>query len=49
MGSVISLGKVLKIEPGIDLRGGDIGMTQKLLYRPQVTAGLQQMAGKGMP
>ena len=48
MGCVISLGKVLKIEPRVDLRGSDAGMPQKLLHRPQITAGLQQMAGKGM-
>ena len=49
MGGVVSFGKVLKVEPRVDLRGGDAGMPQKLLHRPQITAGLQQMAGKGMP
>ena len=33
---------------GIDLRCGNIGMTQKLLYRAQIRAILQKMAGEGM-
>src|SRR3970040_436160 len=30
---------------GIDLRGGDVGMAEKLLHRAQVGAPLQEMAG----
>ena len=37
---------MLEIEPGIDLRGGDIGVAQQLLHRAQIAAGLQQVAGK---
>ena len=33
---------------GIDLRGGDIGMAEKLLHRAQIGAPLQEMAGKGV-
>ena len=33
---------------GVDLRRGDVGVTEKLLHRAQVRAPLQEMAGKGM-
>ena len=33
---------------GIDLRGGDVGMAEKLLHRAQVGAPLQEMAGEGV-
>ncbi len=33
---------------GIDLRRRYIGMAQKLLYRAQIRAPLEQMAGKSM-
>ena len=49
MGCVIHLGQVLKIKPGVHLRCGDVGVTQQLLHSPQITAGLQHMAGKRMP
>ena len=49
MGGVIYLGQVLKIQPRVHLGGADVGMTQQLLDRTQVTTGLQHMAGKGMP
>ena len=46
MGCIIGLGQVLKVEPGVNLRGADVGMTQQLLYATQVTARLQHMASK---
>ena len=33
----------------VDLRGGDVGVSQQLLHRAQVGAAVQQMAGKGVP
>ena len=32
----------------VDLRCGDVGMTQQLLHGPQVRPVLQQVAGEGM-
>ena len=49
MGLVIDRRKMLKIQMRIDLRGADIAVSQQFLYGPQILAGLQQMAGKGMP
>src|SRR5882672_8689360 len=34
---------------GIDLRGGNIGMSQHQLYRPQVGPALQQVRGEAVP
>ena len=48
MGSIIGLGQVLKIQPRVHLRGGDVGVAQQLLHGPQVAAGLQQVAGKAV-
>ena len=46
VGVFIGLGQMLKIQPRIDLRGGNAGVAQQLLHGPQITAGLQHMAGK---
>jgi hypothetical protein len=43
---VIGLGQVLEVQPRVDLRGGDVGVAQQFLHRPQVAAGLQHVAGK---
>ena len=48
MRRVIDLGKVLKIEMRIDLRGADAGVTEQFLHRTQIAGGLQQMAGKAV-
>lgn len=48
MGFVVHLGQVLKIQMGVDLGGGDIGVTEQLLHQTQVTAGFEHMAGKGV-
>ena len=32
----------------VNHRGADIGLTQQLLHRPDVSSSLQQMRGKGM-
>ena len=48
VGGIVSAGQMLKIQTGVDLRGTDVGVTQQLLHRPQITAGLQQVAGKRM-
>ncbi len=32
----------------VDLGGADVGMTEQFLHGTQVTAGFQQVAGKGM-
>ena len=46
MGLVVHLGQMLKVQPRIDLGGGDAGVAQQLLHGAQVAAGLQQMAGE---
>ena len=37
MRTVINLGQMLKIKMSIDLGGADIGMSQQLLHRAQIT------------
>ena len=49
MGLIVYLGEMLKIKVRVSLGGGDAGMPQKLLNRPQIPAGLQQVAREGMP
>ena len=34
---------------GIDLRGGDVGVAEQFLDRPQVSATAQHMGGKAVP
>ena len=48
MRRVIRLGQVLKIQPRVDLRGGDVGVAQELLHGAQVAAALQYVAGEGV-
>jgi hypothetical protein len=48
MGCIIDGGQALKIEGCVNLGAGNAGMAQQLLHRPQVTTGLQEMAGKRM-
>ena len=38
---VIDLAEVAGIQVGIDLGGGEVGMAEKFLHRPQIAAGLQ--------
>ena len=49
MRSIVNLGQMLKIEMGINLRRGDMRMSQHFLHGTQITAGLQQMGSKGVP
>src|SRR5690554_3067171 len=46
---IVHPGKMLKVQMSIDLCGGDVRMTKQFLHRTQVAAGLQHMAGKGVP
>ncbi|NHH99218.1 hypothetical protein OJHNALOF_00208 [Oceanimonas sp. MB9] len=46
VGLIIGVGQMLKIEVGVDLGGGQIGMAQQFLHRAQVAAGLQHMGGE---
>ena len=48
MGRVIHLRQVLEIEMGVDLRAADAGVTEQLLHRAQIPAGLQQVARKAV-
>jgi hypothetical protein len=34
--AVVGAGEVLEIEVGVDLGGGEVGMTEELLHRAQV-------------
>src|SRR5712675_1229923 len=36
------------VDVGVDLRGGDVGVAEKLLNQPQVRAALEQMRGERM-
>ena len=45
---VVDTGKVLEIEVGVDLRCAQIRVSQQLLHRAQVFAGLQQVRGEGV-
>ena len=49
MGLVIDIRQSLKIQMGVDLGGGQIGVPQQLLHRAQVGRGFQQMGGKAVP
>ena len=48
MRRVVSLGQMLKIQPGVHLRGRNIGVAKQLLHRSQILAGLQNVAGKAV-
>ena len=34
VGLIVDLGKALKVEVGVDLGGGNLGVTEQLLYPP---------------
>ena len=46
MRRIVHRGKVLKIKMSIDLRGGEVGMTQQLLYTTKIAARLQHMGSE---
>lgn len=48
MRPVIDTGEVLEVQVRIDLGRADAGVAEHFLYRPQVTAGFQQVAGKAV-
>lgn len=48
MGFVVYIFELLVYQLGIDLSGGNIRMTQHLLYGMQISPIFQQMGGKGM-
>ncbi|MNS59333.1 hypothetical protein D3C72_922880 [compost metagenome] len=39
---------MLEVEVGIDLGGGEIGVAQQLLHRPQIAGGLQHVGGEAV-
>ena len=41
MGGIIDLGQMLKIEVGVNLRSGYIGVPKQLLHCPQITTGFE--------
>ena len=43
---VVNLAEVLKIEMGVNLRGGDAGVAKHFLYGAQVTGRLQYVSGE---
>ena len=45
VGLGVGLRQVLKIQPRVNLRGGNVGMPQLLLHGAQIAAGLLHMAG----
>lgn len=48
MSLVVHLGEMLKIQMGVNLGGGNIGVAQQFLHQPQIAAGFQHVAGKGV-
>ena len=48
MGAIIDLGKLSKVNMGIDLSGANIAMTEHLLYRAQITTAGEHMRGKAV-
>lgn len=46
MGLIVDLGKVLKIQVGIDLGGADISVAEQFLDRAQIAGGFQQVASE---
>ena len=48
MGRVIHLGQVLEIKVGVNLSGGEVGVSQQVLYGAQVVTGFQDVGGKGV-
>ena len=49
MGGVVDAGEMLKIEVGVNLRRGKVGMSQQLLDGAQVAARFEQVAGRAVP
>lgn len=45
---IVGLGQMLKIQAGVDLRRGDVGVTQQILHGTKVLRRLQQVAGKAV-
>ena len=45
---IVNLGESLKIEMGVDLGRAQIGVAEQFLNSAQITAGFQQVGGKGM-
>ena len=48
MSGIVGLGQMLKIQPRVNLRRADVGVTKQLLHSAQILARLQQMAGKAV-
>src|SRR5688500_13465177 len=48
MGCVVNAGQVLEIKMGINLRRGDVGMAEELLYATQFSARFKQVRGEGV-
>src|SRR6185295_9177224 len=48
MGSVVGAGQVGEIKVRVDLRGGDVGVTEQLLHAAQILTRFKQMGGEGM-
>ena len=40
------LAKVVTIHVDVDLRGGEVGVAQHLLHRPEIGTALEQVRGK---
>src|ERR1700750_954443 len=48
MRGLVDRRQVLEVQVSIDLSGADISVTQQFLHSPQVTAGFEQVSGKGV-
>jgi hypothetical protein len=49
MGFFVSAANMLISKVGIDLRGRDIGVTEKLLDRPQISPAVKHVGGEAVP
>ena len=45
---VVDFFQVFPVDVGINLGGGDVGVAEHLLDRPEIGAGVEKMSGKGV-
>ena len=48
MRGIVHVRQMLKVEVGINLRGGQVGVAEQLLHRAQIAARLQHVGSEGV-
>jgi len=46
VGGVVDLCRVVEVEVGVNLGGGDVGVAEQLLHAAQVAGGFKYVAGE---